>query len=258
MANSQITNRFEGKTVAITGGAGDIGRVITLAFVREGANVSIGDINFDRAKKVAKEACSADPGSAEAFLLDVTSLDSIHTWIDKTVEKFGGLDILVNTAALMPPIKSSLEITEEEWDKTHATNLKGVFFCTQSAIAQMKKQGRGGRIISIAAIDAKCGVPRVSFYSSSKAGIVNLTQSFAVEFAKDAITVNCVCPGWVKTEGVLRSTTWNWREGIKRIPLGRMAEPKEVANLILYLASDSAGAITGESVNIDCGEWAGI
>ena len=258
MTQPQIVNRFKGKTVAITGGAGDIGGIITLAFVREGANVSIGDINLDRAKKVSEDVCSTGPGSAEAFWLDVTNLDSIHAWIGKTVEKFGGLDILVNTAALMPPVKSSLEITEEDWDKTHATNLKGVFFCTQSAIAQMKKQGRGGRIVSIAAIDAKCGVPRISFYSSSKAGVVNLTQALAVEFAKDAITVNCVCPGWVKTEGVLRSTDWNWREGVKRIPLGRMAEPSEVADLILYLASDSAGAIIGESVNIDCGEWAGI
>jgi len=258
MTQPHIRNRFQGKTVAITGGAGDIARVITLAFVREEAKVSIGDINFDKARKVVKDVCGVAPGAAEAFLLDVTNLDSIHTWIDKTVERFGGLDILVNTAALMPPIKSSLEVTEEDWDKTHATNLKGVFFCAQSAVAQMKRQGRGGRIISIAAIDAKCGVPCISFYSSSKAGIVNLTQALAVEFAKDAITVNCVCPGWVKTEGVLRSTSWNWREGIKRIPLGRMAEPKEVADLILYLASDSAGAITGESVNIDCGEWAGI
>jgi NAD(P)-dependent dehydrogenase (short-subunit alcohol dehydrogenase family) len=254
---TRTKNRFEGKTVAITGGAGDIGSVIALAFVCGGANVSIGDIDIERAKRVANDVCGVGPGSAEASLLDVTNIDSIHGWIDKTVEKHGGLDILVNTAAVMP-VKPSLEVSEEDWDRTHAINLKGVFFCAQSAIAQMKRQGRGGRIVSIAAIDAKCGVPAVAFYSSSKAGIVNLSQALAVEFAKDGITVNCVCPGWVKTEGVLNNTSWNWREGIKKIPMGRMAEPQEVADLILYLASDSAGAVTGESVNIDCGEWAGI
>lgn len=257
MIRAQTKNRFEGKTVAITGGAGDIGSVIALAFVCEGANVSIGDIDIMRAKRVANDVCGVGPGSSEASLLDVTNIDSIHGWINKTVDKYGGLDVLVNTAAVMP-VKPSLEVAEEEWDRTHAINLKGVFFCAQSAIAQMKRQGRGGRIISIAAIDAKCGVPAVAFYSSSKAGIVNLSQALAVEFAKDGITVNCVCPGWVKTDGVLKNTSWNWREGIKKIPMGRMAEPKEVADLILYLASDSAGAITGESVNIDCGEWAGI
>ncbi|MBE3037841.1 MAG: SDR family oxidoreductase [Chloroflexi bacterium] len=257
MIQAQMRNRFQGKTVAITGGAGDIGSVIALAFVCEGANVSIGDIDIKRAKKVANDACSVGPGSAEASSLDVTDIDSIHGWIDATVKKYGGLDILVNTAAVMP-VKPSLEVTAEDWDRTHAINLRGTFFCAQSAIAQMKRQGRGGRIVSIAAIDAKCGVPAVAFYSSTKAGIVNLSQALAVEFAKDAITVNCVCPGWVKTDGVLNNTSWNWREGIKKIPMGRMAEPREVADLILYLASDSAGAITGESVNIDCGEWAGI
>jgi len=250
-------NRFEGKTVAVTGGAGDIGSVIALAFVLEGANVCIGDIDIKRAQKVASDVRRAGPGRAEASLLDVTSIASIHGWMDKAVEKYGGLDVLVNTAAVMP-VKPSLEVTEEDWDKTHAINLKGAFFCAQAAIARMKKQGRGGRIVSIAAIDAKCGVPAVAFYSTTKAGIVNLSQALAVEFAKDGITVNCVCPGWVKTEGVLNNTNWNWREGIKKIPMGRMAEPKEVADLILFLSSDSAGAITGESVNIDCGEWAGI
>jgi 3-oxoacyl-[acyl-carrier protein] reductase len=254
---TQAKNRFEGKTVAITGGAGDIGSVIALAFVREGANVSIGDIDIKRAQRVAGDVRGTGPGTAEAWLLDVANVGSIHGWIAQTVEKYGGLDILVNTAAVMP-VKPSLEVTEEDWDRTHAVNLRGVFFCAQSAIAQMKKQGSGGRIVSIAAIDAKCGVPAVAFYSTSKAGIVNLSQALAVEFAKDGITVNCVCPGWVKTEGVLNNTSWNWREGIKKIPMGRMAEPQEVADLILYLASDSAGAVTGESVNIDCGEWAGI
>ncbi len=250
-------NRFEGKTVAITGGAGDIGTVIALGFVREGANVCIGDVDAKRAGKVAGEVGQAGPGSAEASRLDVTSVASIHDWMDKIVRDHGGLDVLVNTAAVMP-VKPSLEVTEEDWDRTHAVNLRGAFFCTQAAIAQMKRQGRGGRIVSIAAIDAKCGVPAVAFYSTTKAGIVNMTQALAVEFAKDGITVNCVCPGWVKTEGVLNNTSWNWREGIKKIPMGRMAEPKEVADLILFLSSDSAGAITGESVNVDCGEWAGI
>jgi NAD(P)-dependent dehydrogenase (short-subunit alcohol dehydrogenase family) len=257
MIRTQATNRFEGKTVAVTGGAGDIGSVIARAFVLEGANVSIGDIDLKRAQRVAGEVRVVGPGTAEAWALDVTNVASIQGWIDRTVEKYGGLDVLVNTAALMP-VKPSLDVTEEDWDRTHAVNLRGAFFCTQKAIAQMKKQGRGGRIVSIAAIDAKCGVPAVAFYSTTKAGIVNMSQALAVEFAKDGITVNCVCPGWVKTEGVLSNTSWNWREGIKKIPMGRMAEPQEVADLILYLASDSAGAVTGESVNIDCGEWAGI
>jgi NAD(P)-dependent dehydrogenase (short-subunit alcohol dehydrogenase family) len=250
-------NRFEGRTVAITGGGGDIGSVIALGFVREGANVCIGDIDLKRANKVAGEVGRAGPGSAQASRLDVSSVTSIHEWMDQIVRKHGGLDVLVNTAAVMP-VKSSLEVTEEDWDSTHAVNLRGAFFCTQAAIAQMKRQGRGGRVVSIAAIDAKCGVPAVAFYSTTKAGIVNMTQALAVEFAKDGITVNCVCPGWVKTEGVLNNTSWNWREGIKKIPMGRMAEPQEVADLILFLASDLAGAITGESVNVDCGEWAGI
>ena len=257
MSATQARLRFAGKTVAITGGAGDIGSVIALAFLREGANVSIGDIDTKRAQKVAGELRGQGPGAAEAWSLDVTKLASIQAWIDQTVRKYGGLDVLVNTAALMP-VKPSLEVSEEDWDRTHAVNLRGAFFCAQRAIAQMKKQGRGGRIVSIAAIDAKCGVPAVAFYSTTKAGIVNMSQALAVEFAKDGITVNCVCPGWVKTEGVLNNTAWNWREGIKKIPMGRMAEPQEVADLILYLASDSAGAISGESVNIDCAEWAGI
>ncbi len=257
MILSNKRNHFEGKTVAITGGAGDIGSVIARAFVQEGANVSIGDIDLQEAERVVETLRQAGPGSAEASFLDVAAVPSIRGWIDKTAEKYGSLDVLVNTAAVMP-VKPSLEVTEEDWDTTHTINLRGVFFCCQAAISRMKKQGHGGRIVSIAAIDAKCGVPAVAFYSSTKAGVVNITQSLAVEFAKDGITVNCVCPGWVKTEGVLNNTSWNWREGIKKIPMGRMAEPQEIAALILYLASDAAGAITGESVNIDCGEWAGI
>ena len=135
-----ITNRFEGKIAAITGGAGDIGKVIALALISEGANVSIGDINYDEAKKVAKDVYDIGPGRAEAFLLDVTSIDSISTWIDKTVEKFGRLDILINTAAIMSPVKPSLEVTEEEWEKTHTINLKGVLFCKQRSIIQIKRQ----------------------------------------------------------------------------------------------------------------------
>lgn len=163
----------------------------------------------------------------------------------------------MNMVAFMP-VRPSLEVTEEESVPAHAIDLEGVFFLCSSCPRPDEESGFGRRVVSAAAIDAKCGVPAVSCYSSRKASLVNITQSLAVESAKDGLTVNCVCPGWVKKDGALNNTSWDWETGINKRPMGRMAEPEEVADLILHLALDSASATAGVPADEGCGERAGI
>ena len=245
--------RLEGKVAIVTGGGSGIGKAIALAFAKEGADVIIPDINFDAAKKTAKEVedlgCKALP-----LKTDVSQRVEVEFMVDETLKRFGRIDILVNNAGITI-VKPFEEFSEEEWDRVLSVNLKGVFLCSQLVGKQMIKQGRG-KIINLSSIVGEIALPRRSAYCVSKAAIIMFTKVLAVEWAKYNINVNAIGPGYVETEMVASLV----REGVvdrerlkKRIPKGRLASPEEIAKLAVFLASEESDYITGETVFMDGG-----
>lgn len=250
--------RLEGKVGLITGGGSGIGRATALLFAKEGAKVSVVDID---SKEGAKTVRMIKDASGEAIFLqaDVSEAVDAQSMIGKTVEKYGKLDILFNNAGIVK-FGSITEMSEEEWNKIMDINLKGVFLGTKYAIPQMIKQG-GGVIINTASECAISGFPTMSAYSASKAGVYIFTKVAAIELVRYNIRVNSVSPARIYTP--MHESIWKElpREEAERqrkkldqsIPLGRMGTPEEVANAVLFLASDEASFITGADLPVDGG-----
>ena len=249
--------RLEGKTGLVTGGGSGIGEASAKLFAVEGAKVAVADLNIEEAKRVANEINDGG-GLATAIELDVMDERSCITAVCATSERFGGVDILVNSAGVgyrsMPDISY-----EERWDLVVGVNLKGTVMMSRHASEQMKGQGRGS-IVNIASIRGLIGYPAFMTdgfnpYPHSKGGVVNATRDMAIGLAKSNIRVNAVCPAFTVTE-MTRGTRENpdiYDKIVDLHPLGRFAEPIEIARGILFLASDEASFVTGACLVIDGG-----
>lgn len=241
-----MAGRLQGKVAVVTGGASGIGRAIAEAFVREGARVVIGDISGQQ-DRVAGEIGPA----ASAFRADVSRSDDVAALLAHAVATHGGLHILCNNAGLDGAQAKLEDYDENEFDRVLAVNLRGVFLGIKHAIPLMR--GQGGAIVNTASIAGSVVMPAMPAYCAAKAGVMQLTKVAAVETAREGIRVNTICPGVIRTQMVAELPP-AFIAGLENAtPVGRIAEPAEVANLAVFLASDEAPFLTGVSVNIDGG-----
>jgi len=242
---------LSGPVALVTGAGRGIGRAIATGLARAGATVVVNDINPDSCERVAAELA---PASA-AFHADVSNKHAVQAMIDSVIECWGRLDILVNNAGVEPQA-SLLTLDEWDWRRTIDVNLTGPFLCTQSAARVMKDTG-GGVIVNIASIAGRAGGLRDrSAYVASKTGLVGLTKECARELAAHHIRVNAVCPGVIETEttALLRQSEEQMKRWLGDIPQGRLGTPNDVVGLVLFLCSDAAAYITGQTINVDGGK----
>jgi NAD(P)-dependent dehydrogenase (short-subunit alcohol dehydrogenase family) len=244
-----------GRIAAVTGGARGIGRAVAETLVLAGARVAVADRDIEAAGRAAQELNAIRDDAATAVEMDVTSKASIRAASDKISRTLGSVDILVNNAGIVKNAPA-LDVTEDDWLSVLNVNLNGVFYCSQIFGAAMVTARRGA-IVNIASI---CGSVPVhpqpqAAYNSSKAGVNLLTKSLAVEWAKTGVRVNAVAPGYVSTELTLagRSNPDWYGTWLASTPMGRLAEPGEIANAVLFLVSDAASYITGTTLMVDGG-----
>ncbi|MGI8315894.1 SDR family NAD(P)-dependent oxidoreductase [Halobacillus mangrovi] len=245
--------RLEGKNVLITGAASGIGRATALRMAEEGAAVIVSDRNTDQGANVAAEI-KEQGGRAEFFELDVTKEVSVQEAVSFTEKTLGSIDVLFNNAGVGGEEKKLHELSEEEWDTVVDINMKGVFFGIKHAAPIMIKQEKGV-IINTSSVLGFKGKKRSGPYNASKGGLVTLTKNAALEYGRYGIRVNAVGPGVIDTPIVKpwREDERKWNIISKANALGRLGQPEEVAEAVLFLASDQASFITGETLMVDGG-----
>jgi len=243
--------RLRDKVAIVTGAARGIGEAIVYRFIEEGAKVTICDVDKASLQKVGDNVKNMN-GVCLIAIGSVVDQVFVQSVVDKTIEEFGALDILVNNAAI---IRDAVlhKMTKEQWEQVMEVNLKGVFFCLQSAAIHMRSREKG-TIINISST-SRFGNPGQLNYSASKGGVVAMTRTAAKELAQKKVTCNCISPGTIWTD-MLKVVPKNILEQIKsNIPLRRFGDPKEVANVCVFLASDEASYITGQTINVDGGSF---
>jgi len=252
---------LRGKVAIVTGGARGIGGNIVEGFVREGANVVIGDILYDNARELAQKL-SRGKAKVRAVRTDVTKKADVDNLIATTMKEFGRIDILVNAAAITQD-KWMVEIEESDWDRILEVNAKSVYLTTKAVMPHMMA-ARYGKIINISSRSGKEGMPGLSHYAASKFAVTGFTQAVAKELAQHDINVNAVCPGILRTdmwEKILDARSARtglpreeiWAKAMETIPLKRPQLPEDITNVVLFLSSDVSHNITGESVNVSGG-----
>ena len=241
--------RLEGKVAIVTGGASGIGKATVEAFVKEGAKVVISDIADGTA---LAEDLNKEGDNAIFVEADVTDEEETKALINKTVKKFGKLDIVFANAGI-GGMKLVHEESFEDWKKVLSVNLDGVFLLNKYAIEQMLKQGKGGSIINNDSIHGFVGKQGVGSYAASKGGVKLLTQTAGIEYGKENIRVNCVNPGYIETP-LLKDLDDEMKKALVDLhPIGRLGRPEEVANAVVFLASDEASFVTGTTLLVDGG-----
>ncbi len=253
--------RLKDKVAVITGGARGIGAAFAEGYAREGARVCIADIDGEAAAETAR----AIGGAAFTVKLDVTKQDSITAMVSELKRKAGGIDILVNNAAVfnLAPVT---EVTEKQFDVIYAVNIKGLFFTMQAVAKSMIARGRGGKIINMASQAGRRGEPLVAAYCSSKAAVISITQSAGLALIKDKINVNGISPGVVDTPmwdevDALFAKYEGLPKGEKKrqvgigVPYGRMGKPEDLVGCAIFLASPESDYVVAQTFNVDGGQW---
>ena len=239
------------RVAIVTGAARGIGAAISERFLQAGARVVLAEVDSTEAEKTARRL---DPSGERSCVVqvDVTSLPQTRAMAEQAMEHFGRIDILVNNAGIAGPNKPLVEVSEEEWDRVAAINLKGVFLCCKAVLPVML-ENRYGRIINVASIAGKEGNPNLTPYSATKAGVICLTKALAKEVCAQGIYVNCITPAVIDTP-ILRQVTQQQIDYMtSRIPMGRVGKPEEVAALVHFLASDECSFTNGACVDISGG-----
>jgi meso-butanediol dehydrogenase/(S,S)-butanediol dehydrogenase/diacetyl reductase len=251
--------KLRGKVSYVTGGGRGIGRGIALVLAREGAHVLVADVDADAARKVAEEV-TAFGAEGVGMSLDVTRFDDANRLRDTLDERFGKLDIAVNSAGVIS-VQRVEGMSEREWDRIMNVNAKGTFLCCQAAIPLLRRAGTG-TIVNIASVSGKDGYPGLAHYCASKYAVIGFTNSLAKELAREEITVNAICPGVVRTAmwdllaeewrnaGETPEESWQ-RQVLAFVPQGRPQTAEDVGDLVVYLTS--ARNITGQAINVDGG-----
>lgn len=249
---------LSGKLAVITGGGSGIGQAIATVFGRQGARVFVLDLDGDAADRTAA-AITAAGGTADSAACDVSDAASVKSMFDAIVGRAGRLDILVNNAGVAH-VGSIERTSEAEFDRLFRVNVKGVYLCSQAAVPVMVRQG-GGVILNMASIVAFIGVADRFAYAMSKGAVLTMTKSVAIDYVKQNVRCNCICPARIRTPFVDGFVTKNYpgreaevlQELSEYQPMGRMGTPDEVAYLALYLCSDEASFVTGQAYPLDGG-----
>jgi NAD(P)-dependent dehydrogenase (short-subunit alcohol dehydrogenase family) len=260
---------FEGKVIVVTGGALGIGRACALAFGREGGRVTIADVNAAAGHEAIAEI-EALGAEAHLVVADVARAAECERAVRETVERFGGLDVLFNNVGIQPldSYQTVENTTEEMWDRILDVNLKSYFLMSKYALPEIRRRG-GGAVINTASVQGLQSQRRVPAYAASKGAVLSLTRQMALDYAAENIRVLAVCPGAIDTE-MLRAAARLEPDGVdaavarfgKSHPIGRIGTGQDIANVVLFLASDAASFMTGEYVCVDggymaLGAWAG-
>jgi NAD(P)-dependent dehydrogenase (short-subunit alcohol dehydrogenase family) len=258
MGVSEVSS-LHGRRALVTGAGSGIGRAIARALTAVGAKVAITDLDLSAAEAVAAELGE----SAIALRLDVTAAAATGAAIEEVADRLGGLEIVCANAGISSMARV-IDLPEQEWDANMAVNAKGVFLTNRAAVRHWLRTGTKGVIVNTASLAGKQGVPLLAHYAASKFAVVGFTQSLAREVAEYGIRVNCVCPGFVRTGMQERELVWEAGmrgmtpdavrdEYVALTPLGRLEEPEDVADAVVFLTSDAARFITGEALNVTGG-----
>jgi 3-oxoacyl-[acyl-carrier protein] reductase len=242
---------LQGKVALVTGASRGIGRAVALELARQGAKVAVNYAGSEaKANEVVAEIHEMG-GEAFAIQADVSKVEAVDNMVKEVLDRFGRIDILVNNAGVTRD-NLLMRMKEEEWDEVININLKGVFNCTKAVTRPMMKQ-RYGRIINIASIVGVIGNPGQANYVAAKAGVIGLTKTTAKELASRNITVNAIAPGFITTDMTDKLSEEVRGEMLKQIPLARFGEPKDIAGVVVFLATDAANYITGQTIHVDGG-----
>ncbi|MDP4126681.1 MAG: SDR family NAD(P)-dependent oxidoreductase [Bacillota bacterium] len=242
---------LSGRVAIVTGGGSGIGEAMARRFANEGASVLLADINLQAAEKVAEDIRN-EGFKALACKVDVTSKKDVEAMVQLAENEFGKVDILANIAGILGPSTGVREISEEDWDRVLAINLKGTFLCCQAVLDGMIKRGYG-RIVNMASVSGKEGNPMLSPYVSSKAGVIALTKSLGKEIAHTGVTVNSISPTMIEGDLVKEMTDDYFQSLLAKIPMGRLGRRDEVAGLANYLVSEEAAFATAQCYDLSGG-----
>ncbi len=240
-------DRLKGKVAIITSGAGGIGKETAQLFVKEGASVAIFDVNKDGINAALTDV----GGDSRGYVVDVSSFGDVSKNVEQVVNDFGHIDILINAAGITRDgFLTKMDV--QDWDKVIAINLTGPFNCTKAVAPHMMEQGKGN-IINVSSVVGVYGNIGQTNYSATKAGLIGLTKTWAKEFAKKGMRVNAIAPGFIKTPMTAKMPDKVLQMVIDKTPMGRMGEPMEIANALLFLASDESSFVTGHILQVDGG-----
>ncbi len=246
-----MARQFDGKAALVTGGSGGIGRDASLAFARQGANVVVADVLVENGQETVDMI--RDGGGQATFVhADVSVASEVEALVDTVVQTYGSIDLAFNNAGIEGYLVHLDEYTEEMWDRVMNINLKGVWLCMKYEVQRMMAQG-GGAIVNTSSIAGVRGGENWSVYTASKHGVAGLTKSAAIEYGPKGIRVNAVCPSIIRTPMYERALSGEEDHYIKAHPLKRLGTPEDVANVVVWLCSDSASFVTGQALLVDGG-----
>ena len=251
-----VPGRLAAKACVVTGAGSGIGKATAIRFAEEGAKVLCVDLNQATVEATVEEITQSN-GQAVAVAADISDRAQVQSFTQRCIELYGGVDVLVNNAGVNLPSVFH-EASDADIDRTLNVNVKGTMYCAQAVIPQMLKQGKGA-IVNLSSVNGLVSEPFLTVYSASKGAIVMLTRGIALDYAKQGIRCNCICPGWVDTP--INHAHAEMLGGLQKLydeidsfqPIGRLGEPREIANLALFLASDEASFMTGSVVTADGG-----